>query len=123
MTTLLRAPAFREDSDADDEYERSEIMSPTLPTEFSASPTESDRLSAEQTPTFARDIISPRGKVIDWTAEQSADFVANICLDQYADKFVGMVPTVSVISIDGFLTVFQRNISPVMPLSLSSIPT
>jgi protein STE50 len=96
MTTLLRAgPAFREDSDADDEYERSEIMSPTLPTEFSASPTESDRLSNEQTPTFARDIISPRGKVIDWTAEQSADFVANLGLEQYADKFVGMAPIVS----------------------------
>jgi protein STE50 len=90
----LRAPTFREreDSDADDEYERSEIMSPTLPTEFSGSPTESDDLSTEQTPTFSkvRDGTSLRGKVMDWSAEQAADFVAELGLEQYADKFVGM---------------------------------
>ena len=91
MAASLRAPTFRDDSDADDEYERSEVMSPTLPTEFSVSPIESDGLSTEQTPTFPRDIASPRGKVIDWSAEQSADFVAALGFENYADKFIGMV--------------------------------
>jgi protein STE50 len=95
MAASLRAPTFREDSDADDEYERSDVMSPTLPTEFSVSPIESDGLSTEQTPTFARDITSPRGKVIDWTAEQAADFVAALGLEQYADKFVGKAALLS----------------------------
>lgn len=90
---MLRGPVFREDSDADDEYERDGLMSPTLPTEFSGSPTGSDDLSTEQTPTFPhhmRDSGSPGEKVMDWTADQSADFVAELGLEQYADKFVGM---------------------------------
>lgn len=90
---MLRGPVFREDSDADDEYERDGLMSPTLPTEFSGSPTGSDNLSTEQTPTFPhhlRGSSSPGEKVMDWTADQSADFVAELGLEQYADKFVGM---------------------------------
>jgi protein STE50 len=90
MSSSFKQPTYREDSDADDEYERSE-MSPTLPPEFESSPTESDGLSTEQTPTFshARDDSSPRGKIADWTAEQSADFIAELGLEQYADSFVG----------------------------------
>src|SRR5580698_4521344 len=89
MSSSFKQP-YREDSDADDEYERSE-MSPTLPPEFESSPTESDGLSTEQTPTFSqsRDDSSPRGKITDWSAEQSADYIAELGLEQYADAFVG----------------------------------
>jgi hypothetical protein len=91
MSSSFKQPAYREDSDADDEYERSE-MSPTLPPEFESSPTESDGLSTEQTPTFSqiRDEGSPRGMITDWSAEQSADYIAELGLEQYADSFVGM---------------------------------
>jgi hypothetical protein len=85
---------YREESDADDEY-GSEIMSPTLPPDFQTSPTDSDGLSTEQTPTYStsgRDGISPRVKILDWSADQCADFVSEVCgLDQYADLFVGMI--------------------------------
>jgi protein STE50 len=89
MPPIKGAP-FREDSDADDEYER-DLMSPTLPGDYPHSPTESDVLSTEQTPTYShRDgITSPRGKMLDWSADQSADFIAELGYDQYADMFVG----------------------------------
>ncbi len=68
-------------------------MSPALHPDFQHSPTESDAISTEQTPTYShRDGISPRGKIMDWSAEQSADFVAELGLEHYADVFVGRFP-------------------------------
>ncbi|KAF2733575.1 hypothetical protein EJ04DRAFT_268794 [Polyplosphaeria fusca] len=80
------------ESDADDEYERS-VMSPALPPDFEeSSPTDSGPLSTEHTPTtftHSRDSKgSPTGLVIEWTAEQSADFVSELGLPQYADTFI-----------------------------------
>lgn len=83
---------FHDDSDADDEYERSVITSPTIPADFESSPTDSESLSTEHTPTTfshsGRDNASPRGLIVDWSAEQCADFVSGLGLPQYADSFV-----------------------------------
>ncbi|KAF2396870.1 RA-domain-containing protein [Trichodelitschia bisporula] len=93
---------YHEDSDADDEYERSVVMSPSLPPDFESSPTDSEAPSTEQTPTsffhreppsphgqgFARDIVSPSGLITDWTPEQCSDFVSSLGLPQYADSFI-----------------------------------
>ena len=92
MAATYKSAPYHEDSDADDEYERSVVMSPTLPPDFESSPTESDEVSTENTPTtfsHPRDIATPRGRIIDWTAEQCADFVAGLGLEPYADGFVG----------------------------------
>ncbi|KAF2646426.1 RA-domain-containing protein [Massarina eburnea CBS 473.64] len=99
MTTLAatsyQASKYHEDSDADadDEYERSVIQSPRLPTEYQASsPTDSGPMSTEHTPTtftHSRDSKgSPTGLITEWTEEQSADFVSDLGLEQYADAFV-----------------------------------
>jgi hypothetical protein len=80
---------FREDPETDDEYDRHGILSPGLETEFTGSPTESEPPSAEQTPTFHIRDGSPRVRVTDWTAEQSADFIAALGFERYADKFIG----------------------------------
>lgn len=89
--SAYKVTGYREDSDADDEYERDSVfMSPTLPPDgYSASPTDSESQSTEPTPTTYTHAASPRGLISDWSAEQSADFVSGLGLPQYADKFVG----------------------------------
>jgi hypothetical protein len=86
-----KATGYHEDSDADDEYERSVFMSPALHPDFAGSPTDSESPSTEHTPTtFShREAPSPRGVITDWSAEQCADYVSNLGLPQYADAFVG----------------------------------
>ena len=86
--------AYHADSDADDEYERSVMTSPTqLQTDSEASPTDSDPPSAEHTPTtygdFPGDRSSPRTIISEWTADECADYVASIGLRQYCDAFLG----------------------------------
>ncbi|KAI9810532.1 MAG: Adaptor for signal transduction [Pycnora praestabilis] len=81
-----------EDSDADDEYERSVIRSPHLPSDSETSPTDSDPPSTEHTPTsygnFGAGLSSPRGLITDWTAEECVDFVSSLGLSQYSDAFI-----------------------------------
>jgi hypothetical protein len=82
------------DADADDEYERSVIQSPTLPVDYhESSPTDSTPHSTEHTPTtfsHSRDgKNTPTGLITDWTEEQTADFISDLGLDQYAQAFVG----------------------------------
>ena len=83
---------FHDDSDADDEFERS-LMSPTLPVEYDEASTDSGPPSAEHTPTtfsHSRDSKgSPTGLITDWSSEQTADFISDLGLEQYADAFVG----------------------------------
>ncbi|KAF2087965.1 hypothetical protein K490DRAFT_40672 [Saccharata proteae CBS 121410] len=83
---------YHEDSDADDEYERSVFTSPTLPVDFESSPTDSEPPSAQHTPTTfthpADSHASPTGLVTKWTAEQCADWVSSLGLSQYADTFI-----------------------------------
>jgi len=95
MTAVMatyKTHTFRDDSDADDEYERSVITSPTMPADFESSPTDSESLSTEHTPTTfthsVRENVSPRGLITEWSAEQCADFVSALGLPQYAETFV-----------------------------------
>lgn len=81
------------DSDADDEYERSVLPSPRLPTDDETSLTDSDPPSTEHTPTFGHldsDKLSPDSLITEWTAPQCADYVSNLGLPQYCAKFLGM---------------------------------
>ncbi|KAF2468957.1 RA-domain-containing protein [Lindgomyces ingoldianus] len=83
---------YHDDSDADDEYERS-VVSPALPLDYEeSSPTDSGPLSAEHTPTtftHSRDSKgSPTGLISEWTAEQTRDFISELGLGKYATKFV-----------------------------------
>lgn len=84
---------YHEDSDADDEFERTAWQQrDQIPVEYESSPTSSGPLSTEHTPTtftHSRDSrISPTGLIVDWSAEQVADFVSDIGLEQYCDTFV-----------------------------------
>ena len=85
---------YHEDSDADDEFERSVFVSPTLPP--SLSPTDSDDMtSPEHTPTTfthshsGGSHASPTTLITQWTAEQCADYLVGLGLGQYADAIIG----------------------------------
>ncbi|KAF2434080.1 RA-domain-containing protein [Tothia fuscella] len=92
MSAYKPTTNYHEDSDADDEYERSVFISPQMqhPDFQSASPSDSDSPSTEHTPTTYshREGISPRGLITEWSAEQCADFVSGLGLPQYGDSFV-----------------------------------
>lgn len=83
---------YHDDSDADDEYERG-WQRDQVPVEYESSPTSSGPLSTEHTPTtftHSRDSrSSPSGLIVDWSAEQVADYISDLGLEQYADTFVG----------------------------------
>lgn len=93
--TMSYQTQYHEDSDADDEYERSVAASPQLPTDSEASPTDTDSLSTEHTPTtYGHDrdeYVMPRTVITEWTAEECADFVASLGLRQYRSLFTGNV--------------------------------
>lgn len=81
------------DSDADDEFERSIMPSPTLPPD-DFSPTDSEGMtSSEHTPTTYTHShsahSSPKGLITQWTAEMCADWIAGLGLSQYAGSFIG----------------------------------
>jgi protein STE50 len=86
--------AYHADSDADDEYERSVMTSPTqLHTDSENSPTDSEPPSNEHTPTTfgnaGEDQALPRSIITEWTADECAQFVASLGLRQYCDAFIG----------------------------------
>jgi len=91
---MYKATTYHEDSDADDEFERSVIGSPTLgqPVEYdTGSQTDSGPPTSENTPTtftHSRDAVSPTGLITGWSGEQCADFVSSLDLEQYADTFI-----------------------------------
>ncbi|KAH7140765.1 hypothetical protein EDB81DRAFT_64597 [Dactylonectria macrodidyma] len=79
------------ESDADDEYERS--MGGHSPVgDSEASPIDSElSTSAEHTPTYAHRSSSdrlPETIITEWTADECADFISNIGLSQYTDRFL-----------------------------------
>ena len=81
-----------EDSDADDEYERSIFTSPRIPTDDETSPIDSEPASAEHTPTFGRTDThnsSPGLSILEWTTGQTADYLTSLGLPQYREKFIG----------------------------------
>jgi hypothetical protein len=82
------------ESDADDEYERDVHGSSPIATDAETSPIDSDPPSAEHTPTTygyrsSADRL-PETIISEWTAEECADFIASIGVQQYADRFLGM---------------------------------
>lgn len=84
------------ESDADDEYERSlHASSPTLATDSEASPTSSELSSNNHTPTTYQHSTGdrlPEAIITDWTADECADFVSSLGLQQYGDQFLGRRP-------------------------------
>ncbi|OJJ44909.1 hypothetical protein ASPZODRAFT_647729 [Penicilliopsis zonata CBS 506.65] len=84
--------SYHADSDADDEYERSVITSPRIPTDSEASPTDSEPRSSEHTPTTfsyaGDDRRSPRTVITEWTASESAEFITGLGLGQYRNAFL-----------------------------------
>lgn len=82
------------ESDADDEYERDlHESSPVDATDASFSPTDSDPPSNEHTPTTygyrsSADRL-PETIITEWNADECADFIATIGLQQYSDNFIG----------------------------------
>lgn len=82
------------ESDADDEYEREfHDSSPIDQTDAEGSPIDSDPPSNEPTPTTYSYRTSadrlPETIISEWNADECADFIASIGLEQYADKFIG----------------------------------
>lgn len=86
--------AMYPESDADDEYERSvHDSSPILATDSEA--TDSNPSSNEHTPTTygapgSGDRL-PETIITEWTADECADFVGSLGLQQYVDQFLGML--------------------------------
>ncbi|KAL2011342.1 hypothetical protein VTN00DRAFT_4060 [Thermoascus crustaceus] len=84
--------AYHADSDADDEYERSVVPSPRLPSDSEASHSDSEAPSTENTPTTYGNSGEERGLpktiITEWTAEECADFVASLGLHQYCETFI-----------------------------------
>ena len=89
-------PPYHADSDADDEFERSVVTSPILPTDDESSPTDSEPASTEHTPTTFdnpdADRSSPRTLVTSWSAHDCAKFISALGLPQYCDTFLGSEP-------------------------------
>lgn len=82
--------AYHADSDADDEYERSVMTSPTqLHTD---SETSSDPPSNEHTPTTFDNLVDDQGLpktiITEWTPDECAQFIATLNLRQYCDAFI-----------------------------------
>ncbi|KAK4123405.1 hypothetical protein N657DRAFT_656647 [Parathielavia appendiculata] len=80
------------ESDADDEYERDMHGSSPIATDVETSPIDSEPPSAEHTPTTygyrsSADRL-PETIISEWTAEECADFIASIGVQQYADRFI-----------------------------------
>ncbi|KAK0623299.1 hypothetical protein B0T14DRAFT_425598 [Immersiella caudata] len=81
------------ESDADDEYERDiHGSSPIDATDVETDAIDSDPPSAEHTPTTygyrsSADRL-PETIISEWTAEECADFIATIGVQQYADRFI-----------------------------------
>ncbi|KAL2260504.1 hypothetical protein VTK26DRAFT_5448 [Humicola hyalothermophila] len=80
------------ESDADDEYERDIHGSSPIATDVENSPIDSDPPSAEHTPTTYGYRSSaerlPETIISEWTAEECADFIATIGVQQYAHRFI-----------------------------------
>lgn len=84
------------ESDADDEYERGSLAnsSPVTGHDSEASPIDSELTSSnEHTPTTYGHRSSadrlPETIISEWTADECADFISTIGLQQYSDRFIG----------------------------------
>jgi len=84
---------YQSESDADDEFERSDFISPTLPPGLS--PSESEEMtSPEHTPTYTQSHsggshASPTSLIIQWSPQECAEFMSSLGLGQYGDAVMG----------------------------------
>ena len=89
-----RDSAYHADSDADDEFERSVMASPTQAATDSETETSSGPPSNQHTPTTfghgGEDGNLPRTIITEWTPEECAHFLNSLSLRQYCDSFLGM---------------------------------
>ena len=80
---------YHGESDADDEFERDFLSSPTQA--HTDSEGSSEPPSNEHTPTFAKpgeEEGLPETIITEWTPEECAQFVAGLGLRQYCDTFI-----------------------------------
>ena len=86
---------YHADSDADDEFERSGVTSPILPSDDDPSPSDSDPASTEHTPTIFdnpdSERLAPRSIITTWSTEECAQFITSIGLSQYCHTFLGIL--------------------------------
>lgn len=94
--------SYDSDADADDEFERSMVGSPSMQKEFaddqsdhpSESEEEHDSLDGEDTPTTQgwteREGRSPRGNIMEWAEADVADFISSLSslMKPYCQTFV-----------------------------------
>lgn len=76
--------SFHAESDADDEFERSVVASATADSDDSLSDD-----PPEPTPTFGHERRPPNTMIVEWTANECADFLVALGLRQYCDTFLG----------------------------------
>lgn len=85
-----RDDVYHADSDADDEFERSVMTSPTqLATD---SESESELPSNEHTPTTfgpSENGDLPKTIITEWTPEECAQFLVKLNMQQYCEAFLG----------------------------------
>lgn len=86
-----------DESDTEEEYDRSRSGPAGPPTDYDTSPDASSPSSNEPTPrTFTQPGSlhpSPKGNITGWTAEQCAEYVAGLGpeFERYANKIAGML--------------------------------
>ncbi|KAE8441794.1 hypothetical protein EG329_004307 [Mollisiaceae sp. DMI_Dod_QoI] len=77
------------ESDADDEYEHSlHASSPVLATDSEASPTSSSEEGTPTTYAHSTGDRLPETIITEWSADECADFVSSLGLQQYGDQFL-----------------------------------
>jgi len=97
LRNMAYTATYATDSDADDEFERQEILSPSVLPDLS--PTGSEEMTtSEHTPTTfthsqsGGSHASPTTTMItEWTTEQSAEYVRSLGLGQYMDDILRMI--------------------------------
>ena len=83
---------YHEGSDADDEFDRGMISPAIATSESDRSPTDSDPHSTEHTPRLYGhfgDDRSPHALILDWSADETADYISTLGLPQYFDAILG----------------------------------
>lgn len=90
---MIFSGPYQGDSDADDEYERSVMISPHLADDSETSPTDSEAPSTENTPTThgntGEERKSPKPIITEWTVDECVKFSASLGLLQYCETFRG----------------------------------
>ena len=86
----LPTTSYKADQDADDEYEQRLVASSFFHVDPVSPSSDSEPHSAEPTPTNnTEERRSPKTIITQWTAQDSADFVASLGISQYSRTIIG----------------------------------